>query len=86
MKEIITLLKIWAKDVWLSEDEYNETEITRVKEIVFDRAKQFLQWLIDNWHIEVIDSEKKAWPELNDYIKYIATTEDPIKTLSSLIK
>jgi hypothetical protein len=53
---------------------------------VIERWKQLLQWLIDNKHIEEIKSEKKSWPDLNDYIKYIAETEDPIKTLSDLIK
>ena len=42
--------------------------------------------MINNWYIEEIKSEKKSWPDLNDYINYIANTEDPIKTLSDIIK
>jgi hypothetical protein len=49
-------------------------------------AKSFLDWLIKNWHIEEIKSEKKSWPDLNDYIKYIAETEDPVKTLVDMLK
>lgn len=49
-------------------------------------AKSFLNWLIENWHIEEIKSEKKSWADINDYIKYIADTEDPVKTLVDMLK
>lgn len=75
---------------WNDYDMYTEEEINKLKVIVEDlinnKARPFLEWLIKNWYIEKIPSEKKSWPDLNDYIKYIAETEDPIKTLSDMIK
>lgn len=74
---------------WNDYDMYSEEEINKMKwnvERIIDMAKEFLQWLIKNWHIEEIKSEKKSWPDLNDYIKYIAETEDPVKTLIDLLK
>lgn len=88
MHELIQLFKLFYKDsVWwdfVIDDE--ESFVDRVKEKLVNRAKDFFQRLIDNWHMEEIKSEKKSWPDVNDYIKYIATTDDPVKTLSNLIK
>lgn len=86
METILNLLNIWYKEIYWTEWTWDENNIGYIKDVVITKAKEFLDWLIENWHIEVIPSEKKSWPTVNDYIKYIATTEDPIKTLSSLIK
>jgi len=85
MSDLIELIKLFYKSRKIEANIYEE-DITFIKENVIERWKQLLQWLIDNKHIEEIKSEKKSWPDLNDYIKYIAETEDPIKTLSDLIK
>lgn len=86
MKTIINLIKLWSKETYGDEEKRDEGQIEWLKEVFVDKAKSFLQWLIDNWHIEKIETETKTWPTLNDYIKYIATAEDPIETLSSMIK
>lgn len=80
----------WREYSWCITDMYDEETINQLKgmltDIIENKAKPFLQWLIDNWHIEEIKSEKKSWPDMNDYIKYIADTEDPIKTLVGMLK
>ena len=80
----------WRWYNWNDYDMYTEKDIENMKVIVDDlinnKAKPFLKWLIDNWHIEEIKSEKKSWPDMNDYIKYIADTEDPVKTLVNMLK
>lgn len=85
MSELIELIKLFYKSSKIDANIYEE-DISFIKENVIERWKQLLQWLIDNGHIEEIKSEKKSWPDVNDYIKYIAETDDPIKTLSNLIK
>jgi hypothetical protein len=86
METILNLIKMWSKEAYWSDSEWSEDQILWLKDTMIDKAKEFLQWLIKNDHIEEIKSEKKSWPDINDYIKYIATTEDPMKTLSGLIK
>ena len=86
MDTIISLLKLWHKDVYSYDGWWDETYVNYIKDNVIVKAKEFLQWLIDNWHIEEIKSDKKTWADLNDYIKYIASSDDPIKTLSEMIK
>lgn len=86
METILKLIKLRARETYKDDREWNEQQILRLKDVMIDKAKAFLQWLIDNKHIEEIKSEAKSWPDLNDYIKYLATTEDPMKTLSDLIK
>lgn len=84
---LYNLFRRWYN--WNDFDMYTEDDIARMKEdvnVLIERAKSFLEWLIKNWHIEEIKSEKKSWPDLNDYIKYIAETEDPVKTLIDLLK
>ena len=84
---LYNLFRRWYN--WNDFDMYSEEDIARMKENAENFvgiAKSFLDWLIKNWHIEVIESEKKAWPDLNDYIKYIAETEDPVKTLVGMLK
>lgn len=71
-------------DVWSEEDvEWFKSEIN---ELIENKIKPFLEWLIKEWHIEKVPSEKKSWPDINDYIKYIATTEDPVDTLINMLK
>lgn len=86
METIINLIKLWSKEAYGSEEIRDAWQIEWLKEVFVDKAKSFLQRLIDNWHIEEIKTETKSWPTVNDYIKYIATTEDPVKTLSDMIK
>lgn len=87
MKDLLTFLNIfWRKQYWSTFDVYDDYLINEIKTKFIGRWKEFLQRMIDNWYIEEIKSEKKSWPDLNDYIKYIAETEDPIKTLSDMIK
>ena len=84
---LYNLFRRWYN--WNDFDMYTEDDIARMKEdvnVLIERAKSFLEWLIKNWHIEEIKSEKKSWPDLNDYIKYISETEDPVKTLIDLLK
>lgn len=84
---LYNLFRRWYN--WNDFDMYTEDDIERMKkdaDTLIERAKSFLEWLIKNWHIEEIKSEKKSWPDLNDYIKYIAETEDPVKTLIDLLK
>ena len=79
----------WRWYNWNDFDMYTEEDIAKMKEnaeSLINIAKSFLEWLIKNWHIEEIKSEKKEWPDLNDYIKYIAETEDPVKTLVGMLK
>lgn len=80
----------WRWYNWNDFDMYTEKDIEdlkwRIDDLINNKAKPFLQWLIDNWHIEEIKSEKKSWPDINDYIKYIAETEDPMKTLIGMLK
>lgn len=85
MSELIELIKLFYKSKKIDANIYEE-DITFIKENVIERWKQLLEWLIKNNYIEEIPSEKKSWPDVNDYIKYIADTEDPIKTLSDMIK
>lgn len=62
-------------------DYWEEWRVEIMKTELIDKAKTFLQWLIDNNHIEMV------WEgDINDYIRYIATTEDPIQTLIDLLK
>lgn len=75
----------WISDCYPDDESFSPTK-DWIEDIINNKAKPFLQWLIDNWHIEEIKSEKKSWPDINDYIKYIAETEDPIKTLVSMLK
>ena len=86
METIINLIKLRAKETYKDDSEWNDEQILWLKDVMIDKAKAFLQRLIDNKHIEEIKSEEKNWPTLNDYIKYIATADDPIKTLSDMIK
>lgn len=79
----------WRWYNWNDFDMYSEEEISKMKENaerLISVAKLFLEWLIKEWHIEEIESEKKNWPDINDYIKYIAETEDPVKTLIDMLK
>lgn len=79
----------WRWYNWNDFDMYSEEEISKMKEDaerLISVAKLFLERLIKEWHIEEIKSEKKSWPDLNDYIKYIAETEDPVKTLIDMLK
>lgn len=80
----------WREYIWCDFDMYSEDDInwlrTRFEDMLNNKAKPFLQRLIDNNHIEEIKSEKKDWPGINDYIKYIAETEDPVKTLVNMLK
>ena len=79
---IIQLInQFFTQTKWI-EAKFDENEISWIKNWVIETAKYFLQRLIDNNHIEQIES----WTTINDYIKYIATTEDPIQTLSDLLK
>ena len=75
---------------WNDFDMFSEEDIERMKtsleDLINNKAKPFLEWLIKNWHIEEIKSEKKSWPDLNDYIKYIAETDNPIQTLVDMLK
>lgn len=86
MVTILNLIKQFSKEMYWDNTNWDEQQILWLKDVMIDKAKAFLQWLIDNKHIEEIESEEKNWPTLNDYIKYIATTEDPVKTLSDMIK
>lgn len=86
MDTIIKLLKQRAIENKEEHPEVNKDQIERIKEIISVKAKSFLQRLIDNGHIEKISTEAKAWPTVNDYIKYIAITEDPMETLLKMIK
>lgn len=79
----------WRWYNWNDFDMYSEEEINEMKwnvERIIDMAKEFLQWLIKNWHIKEIESDKKTGADINDYIKYIADTEDPVKTLIDMLK
>lgn len=71
-------------DVWSEEDV--ESFKNMINDLIENKAKPFLEWLIKNWHIEEIESDKKSWPDINDYIKYIAETEDPVGTLINMLK
>lgn len=87
MKTLLSLLNIcWREKFWVNYDVFDEEAIETIKTRFIGRIEEFLQWLIDNKHIEEIKSEKKSWPDVNDYIKYIADTEDPIKTLTDMLK
>ena len=88
-KLLTNLINLFYKEQgWGSE--YQEEWVSIISEQITDlienKTKPFLERLIKNWHIEEIKSEKKSWPDLNDYIKYIAETDDPIKTLVGMLK
>lgn len=88
-KTLTNLLNLFNKEGWYGseyQEEWVEAYSERLNVFINDKVKPFLQWLIDNWHIEEIKSEKKSWPDLNDYIKYIADTEDPVKTFIGMLK
>ena len=88
-KTLTNLLNLFNKEGWYGseyQEEWVEAYSERLNVFINEKVKPFLQWLIDNWHIEEIKSEKKSWPDLNDYIKYIAETEDPVKTLVGMLK
>jgi hypothetical protein len=85
MTKLINLLNDFCASIGLW-PEWDEKRLNMAKEQIVERWKKFFKWCIDNWHIEKIESESKDWPDINDYIKYIATTEDPVKTLSDMIK
>ena len=86
MKWILSILnKYWKEKFLFNTDMFDECFINYCKDKI-EWVENFLQRLIDNWHIEEIESESKSWPTVNDYIKYIAATDDPIKTLSDMIK
>lgn len=87
LTQLYNLFRRWYN--WNDFDMYTKDDIEKMKEYAENFvkiAKSFLDWLIENWHIEEIKSEKKEWADLNDYIKYIAGTEDPVKTLIDLLK
>lgn len=86
MKEFVRLINLFYKDVFNQEPQIREEDLDYFKNTIITKWKQFLEWLIKNWHIEEIKSEKKSGPDLNDYIKYIAETDDPVKTFTDLLK
>lgn len=86
MDTFVRLINIFYKDTFNQEPQIKSEDLDYYKNVIITKWKMFLQWLIDNWHIEEIKSEKKSWPDINDYIKYIAETEDPIKTLVGMLK
>lgn len=85
MTKLISLLNDFCASIGLW-PEWDEKRLNMAKEQIVKRGKDFFQRLIDKWYIEKIESESKSWPTVNDYIKYIAETEDPVKTLSDMIK
>lgn len=82
----MALLKQRAIDAGIGSADWSQAQVEWIQDIITNKSKAFLQWLIDNNHIEIIKTETKSWPTINDYIKYIATTEDPMKTLVGMIK
>lgn len=87
LTQLYNLFRRWYN--WNDFDMYSEEDISKMKENaerLISVAKSFLERLIKEWHIEEIKSEKKSWPDINDYIKYIADTEDPVKTLVNMLK
>ena len=80
MEALKNFINLFFNSIWQHGDSFGDWALDWAR-CWLPKAREFLQRLIENDHIE------KIWEwDINDYIRYIATTEDPIQTLIDLLK